>query len=87
MVIPCDQHLFLIASAHNDIRHHGIFATIALLSKQYWWPVMGRDIAWYIETCHICQQQSTQQVHCSGPLIPDLLARMGYASKKKMQLL
>ena len=36
MVIPCDRHLFLISSAHNDIGHHGVFATIALLSEWYW---------------------------------------------------
>ena len=22
---------------------------------------MGRDVAWYIETCHVCQQRTTQQ--------------------------
>ena len=33
MVVPCDWCLFLIASAHNDVRHHGIFARNALLSK------------------------------------------------------
>ena len=56
MVVPCDQHLFLIVSAHDDIGHHGVFATNTLLSEQYWWPVMGGAVAWYIGTCHICQQ-------------------------------
>ena len=61
MVVPCDRWLFLISSAHNDIGHHGVYATFALLSEWYWWPGMGGDIAWLIETCHICQQQNTQQ--------------------------
>ena len=61
MVIPCNRRLFLILSAHNDIGHHRVYTTIALLSKRYWWPGMGGDIAWYIETCYICQQQNTQQ--------------------------
>ena len=56
MVVPCDWHLFLMSSAHNDIGHHGVFATTALLGKRYWWPDMGGDIAWYIGTCHVCQQ-------------------------------
>ena len=111
MVIPCDWCLFLMSSAHNDVGDHGVFATTALLSRWYWWPVMGGDVAWYIGTCHVCQQQTTQQsfippvvtmpaplfskvymntmhmpslsVHCSGPLFPNLLARVGYASKRK----
>ena len=61
MVIPCNQCSFLISSAHNDIGHHRVFATIALLSERYWWPGMGGDVAWYIGTCHICQQRTTQQ--------------------------
>ena len=61
MVVPCNWWLFSISSAYNDVRHHGVYATIALLSEQYWWPGMGGDIAWYIETCHVCQQQNTQQ--------------------------
>ena len=56
MVIPCDRHLFLISSAHNDIGHHGVYTTIALLSEWYWWPGIGGDVAWYIGTCHVCQQ-------------------------------
>jgi Integrase zinc binding domain len=48
MVVPSNQCLFLIASAHNDIGHHGVYATNALLSKRYWWPNMSTDIKWYI---------------------------------------
>ena len=61
MVVPCNRQLFLISSAHNDVRHHGVYATIALLSEWYWWPSMGGDISWYIETCLVCQQWNTQQ--------------------------
>ena len=57
------------SSAHNDIRHHGVYTIIALLSKQYLWPGMGGDIAWYIGTCHVCQQQTTQQSY-----IPPIVA-------------
>jgi Integrase zinc binding domain len=59
MVVPSDQRLFLIASAHNDIGHHGVYATNALLSECYWWPNMSTDIKWYIQTCHVCQTRNT----------------------------
>ena len=55
MVIAPECHLFLIFLAHNNIGHHGVYATNALLMEQYWWPLMAQDIAWYILTCHLCQ--------------------------------
>ena len=69
MVVPFDRRLFLIASAHNDVGHHGVYATNALLTERYWWPGMSRDIKWFIQTCHICQIRSTQQ-----SLIPPVVA-------------
>jgi hypothetical protein len=69
MVVPCDRRLFLITSAHNDIGHHGVYATSALLTERYWWPNMSRDIAWFIKTCHLCQIRNTQH-----SLIPPTVA-------------
>jgi Integrase zinc binding domain/RNase H-like domain found in reverse transcriptase len=69
MVVPCDRRLFLITSAHNDIGHHGVYATNALLTERYWWPNMSRDIAWFIKTCHLCQIRNTQH-----SLIPPTVA-------------
>ena len=61
-VIAQERRLFLISSAHNDVGHHGFFATNALLTQRYWWPAMAQDIAWYVLTCHLCQLRKTQQV-------------------------
>jgi hypothetical protein len=61
MIIPQERQLFLITSAHNDVGHHGAFATNALLAERYWWPHMAQDIAWFILTCHICQVRKTRQ--------------------------
>ena len=62
IVIPQERRLFLISSAHNDVGHHGHFATHALLSERYWWPNMSQDIAWFIQTCHLCQIRKVQQI-------------------------
>jgi hypothetical protein len=62
IVIPQERRLFLISSAHNDVGHHGHFATHALLSERYWWPNMSQDIAWFIQTCHLCQVRKVQQI-------------------------
>jgi Integrase zinc binding domain len=48
MVVPADQRLFLIISAHNNVGHHGVYATNTLLSERHWWPNMSTDIKWYI---------------------------------------
>ena len=69
VVIFRDRRLFLISTAHNDVGHHGFFATHALISERYWWPHMAQDIAWFILTCHMCQVRKTQQV-----LIPPIVA-------------
>ena len=61
-VIPQERRLFLLSSAHNDVGHHGFFATNSLLSERYWWPAMAQDIAWFVRTCHLCQLRKTQQV-------------------------
>ena len=62
VVVRPERRLFLLASAHDDVGHHGFYATNALLSERYWWPGMAQDIAWIVLTCHLCQVRKTQQV-------------------------
>ena len=70
VVVPSDRRLFLISSAHDDVGHHGFFATNALLIERYWWPGMAQDIAWFVLTCHLCQLRKTQQI-----AIPPIVAQ------------
>jgi hypothetical protein len=69
LVVSRDKRLFIMTSAHDDVGHHGYFATHAHISLRYWWPFMGNDIAWFIKTCHLCQVRKTQNV-----LIPPVVA-------------
>lgn len=62
VVVPPERRLFLLASAHNDVGHHGFYATNALLVERYWWPSMAHDISWFVMTCHVCQLRKTQQI-------------------------
>lgn len=62
IVIPQERRIFLISAAHNDVGHHGFYATNALLAERYWWPGMGQDVAWFVRTCHLCQLRKTQQI-------------------------
>jgi hypothetical protein len=69
VVVAQERRLFLITSAHDDVGHHGVYATNALLTERYWWPGMTQDIAWFILTCHLCQLRQTRHV-----LIPPTVA-------------
>ena len=56
------QQTRAIEATHNDTGHRGFYATNTLITERYWWPFMGRDIAWYVRTCHICQLRQTRQI-------------------------
>ncbi|CAG8538488.1 8746_t:CDS:2, partial [Cetraspora pellucida] len=45
-------------------RHFGIKKTIAKAMELYYWPIMGKNIKNYIETCDVCQRS----VDFVGPL-------------------
>jgi Integrase zinc binding domain/RNase H-like domain found in reverse transcriptase len=62
VVVAEERRLFLMASAHDDVGHHGFYATNALLTERYWWPQMAHDISWFIRSCHLCQLRKTQHV-------------------------
>jgi hypothetical protein len=69
LVVPRARRLFIMTSAHDQVGHHGFFATNANIAVRYWWPYMGADISWYVRTCHLCQLRKTQNV-----VIPPVVA-------------
>jgi hypothetical protein len=69
LVVPLARRLFIMASAHDDMGHHGFYATNALITLKYWWPFMGNDITWFVKTCQICQTQKTRNL-----LIPPMVS-------------
>jgi len=62
LVVKPSKRLFILTSAHDDIRHHGFFATHVLILIQYWWPYMSDNVAWFVTTCRICQLRKTQNI-------------------------
>ena len=93
-VIRKDHCLFLIRAAHNDVGHHGVYATNALISEQYWWPHMAQDIAWFVLTCHIHMSdkenlQNSYSADCcyaSSTILKGLHGYHAYASGKWIQV-
>ena len=43
--------------------HKGFYVTHEIIKIHYWWPDMKADIAWYVQTCHLCQVRQTRQIY------------------------
>ena len=44
---------------HYDVpvaRHRGQWKTVELVTRNYWWPGITRDVGKYVEGCDLCQQ-------------------------------
>ena len=42
---------------------------LAHLRDRFWWPRMGEDIKWYVQTCHECQVRQMKKIHIL-PTVP-----------------
>jgi len=48
-----------IIQLHHDVpvaRHEGKWKIIELVTRNYWWPEVIRDIERYIDGCSMCQR-------------------------------
>ncbi len=69
LVVPPHDRWSILRSGHDSAGHRGIWATRQLISERFWWPSMNSDVAWFVKTCHPCQQRQHAQV-----LIPPVVA-------------
>ena len=58
--IPKDEELRAeVIQLHHDVpaaEHGGRWKTVKLVTRNYWWPGVMRDVRRYIEGCDLCQQ-------------------------------
>ena len=71
LVPPPSDRLCLIAYAHDNLGHKGIFATTRNLLIRFWWPHLNDDVRWYTRTCHECQVRQTEYFHIP-PVVPEV---------------
>ena len=69
LIVKKTGQLAIMCEVHDNIGHKQFFTTQAALLQHFWWPHMQKDIAWYIQTCDICQRYQMQKV-----LIPPVVA-------------
>ena len=62
-----------IVRAHHDTRiagHPGQYKTFELITRNYWWPGLQRDVNRYVEGCEACQRTKARRTLVKAPLHP-----------------
>uniref|UniRef100_A0A803TY22 Gypsy retrotransposon integrase-like protein 1 n=1 Tax=Anolis carolinensis TaxID=28377 RepID=A0A803TY22_ANOCA len=50
--------------------HFGLFKTIHLILRDFWWPRIRKDVENYVTTCPVCQRSKTRREKPAGLLHP-----------------
>jgi hypothetical protein len=78
LFVPKDDQLVEeIIWAHHDspiAGHPGQYRTIELVSREFWWPTLTKDIKRYVESCEVCQRTKIHRQRPAAPLYPTEIA-------------
>jgi hypothetical protein len=56
VVVSPERRPAILTEAHDLVSHKGFIPTYFHIRLRFWWPSMAEDTAWYVCTCHTCQQ-------------------------------
>ena len=60
-----------IIRLHHDVLvagHGGQWKTVELVTRNYWWPGVTRDVERYVEGCDLCQRMKNRTEEVAGKL-------------------
>jgi len=70
--VPKDKELRIeVIRLHHDIpaaEHGGRWKTVELVTRNYWWPGVMRDVGKYVERCDLCQRMKNRTEEPAGKL-------------------
>ena len=70
--VPKDEELRTeVIQLHHDMPaagHEGRWKTVELVTRNYWWPGVIRDIGKYMEGCNLCQRMKNRTEEPAGKL-------------------
>ena len=70
--VPRDEELRAkIIQLHHDVLaagHGGRWKTVELVTRNYWWPGVTRDVGKYVEGCDSCQRMKNRTEEPAGKL-------------------
>ena len=72
MYMPKDEELRAeVIWLHHDVPaagHGGRWKTVELVTRNYWWPGVTRDVEKYVEGCDLCQRMKNRTEEPAGKL-------------------
>ena len=72
MYVPKDEELRVeIIWLHHNVpaaEHGGRWKTVKLVTRNYWWPGVTRDVGKYVEGCDLCQRMKNRTEEPAGKL-------------------
>ena len=70
--VPKDEELRAeVIQLHHDVLaagHGGRWKTVELVTRNYWWPEVTRDVEKYVERCDLCQRMKNKTEELAGKL-------------------
>ena len=70
--VPKDEELRAeIIQLHHDVsmaEHGEKWKTVELVTRNYWWPGVIREVGRYVEGCDLCQQMKNRTEEVEGKL-------------------
>jgi len=70
--VPKDKELRAkVIQLHHDVLavgHGGRWKMVELVTRNYWWPGVMRDIGKYVEGCNLCQRMKNRMEELAGKL-------------------
>jgi len=79
--VPKDKELRVeVIQLHHDVLaagHGGRWKTVELVTRNYWWPGVTRDVGKYMEGCDLCQRMKNRTEEPAGKLkLSEVLQKM-----------
>jgi len=75
--IPKNEKLRVeVIRLHHDMpvgEHGGQWKMAELVTRNFWWPEVTREVKRYVEGCDACQQNKNQMQPPVGKLMPNLI--------------
>ena len=70
--VPKDEELRTeVIQIHHDVPavgHGGRWKMVELVTRNYWWPGVTRDVGRYMEGCDLCQRMKNRMEELAGKL-------------------
>lgn len=72
LFVPAHLRLRLLGECHNSVLcgHPGINATKELISREFWWPSISRDVQAFVTSCSTCARSKNPKTRPMGELHP-----------------